>query len=336
MTNIGVIGCGYWGINYVRLLHELPQIRLVTVCDSNSERLATLHERFPLLSLTDSVEDILQNRWIDAVIVATPASTHHDLVKRALQAGKHVMVEKPLTTTIEEGEDLVATAESCGRLLMVGLTFLYNSGIIKLKELIAEPGFGTLYYLHCTRTNLGPVRHDVSSIWDLASHDLAICSYLLEKTPIWVQANASTVLSHGLEDFAFLTLGYPDNVLANIHVSWVDPNKVREVVAVGSQRRIVFDDLNPTERVRIFEKGISSAPKEADSYGEFRLLMRDGDILSPYLRPSEPLRNQVEHFRLCVEDGRRPLSDGLVGLKNVRTLVAVEESLREHGARIDI
>ncbi len=336
MTNIAVIGCGYWGMNYVRLLHELPQARLVTACDPNPQRRKVLNERFPLLSVADNVDEVLHNRWIDAMIIATPASTHHDLVKRALLADKHVMVEKPLTNCAEDADDLVTTAKSRDRILMVGLTFLYNSGVAKMKELIGDPAFGSVYYLHLTRTNLGPVRPDVSVIWDLASHDLAICDYLLDRQPVWVQANASTVLEHDLEDVAFLTLGYPGNVVANIHVSWVDPNKVREVVAVGSQRRIVFDDLNQMERVRIYEKGITSSRQEADSFGEFKLLVRDGDILSPRVPPTEPLRSQTEHFLNCVASGQTPVSDGTVGAANVRALVAIERSLAMDGLRVPL
>ncbi len=334
MSNIAVIGCGYWGMNYVRLLHEMPQARLVVACDGNPQRIGVVRERFPLLSVTDNLEDVLRNRWIDAVVVATPASTHHEITKRLLLAGKHVMVEKPLTTSVEEAEDLVATAAQCDRTLMVGLTFLYNTGIAKLKELVRDPNFGTLYYLHCTRTNMGTIRPDVSVIWDLASHDLAICQFLLDRPPIWVQANAATVLDHTLHDVAFITLGYPGNVLANIHVSWVDPNKVREVVAVGSQRRIVFNDLNVSERVRIYEKGITSSRQEADSFGDFRLLVRDGDIISPHVAPSEPLRNQVEHFLSCIASGQQPLSAGEAGVMNVRVLRAIDESLARDGAQV--
>jgi predicted dehydrogenase len=336
MTNIAVIGCGYWGMNYVRLLHELPQARLVTACDLDPQRRKILNERFPLLSVAETVDEVLHNRWIDAVVIATPASTHHALVKQALQAGKHVMVEKPLTNCVEDADDLVNAARMHDRILMVGLTFLYNAGIAKMKELIGDPSFGSVYYLHLTRTNLGPVRPDVSVIWDLASHDLAICDFLLDRQPLWVQANASTVLGHTLEDVAFITLGYPDNVIANVHVSWVDPNKVREVVAVGSQRRIVFDDLNQMERVRIYEKGITSARQEADSFGEFKLLVRDGDILSPRVPPTEPLRSQMEHFLNCIATESQPVSAGTVGAANVRTLVAIERSLAMDGRRVPL
>jgi predicted dehydrogenase len=336
MINLAVIGCGYWGVNYVRLLHEIPRARLVCVCDSRPERMALMRQKFPLLSVTNSLDEVFDNRWVDAVVIATPAATHHALAVRALRSGKHVMVEKPMATSVEEAEEMAAAAADNNRVLMVGLTFLYNAGIRKLREMVSDPEFGTVYYLHCTRTNMGPVRHDVSAIWDLASHDLAICDYLLDQTPVWVQAQASTVLDHDLADIAFLTLGYPGNILANIHVSWVDPNKVREVVVVGSQRRVLLNDLNAGEPVRVFEKGICSTRIEPDSFGEFRLQVRDGDIISPRIAPSEPLRNQMEHFLDCILTDRPPISDGAVGLANVRALSAVEESLAKRGAQVEV
>lgn len=336
MINVAVIGAGYWGVNYVRLFHELTTAKLVAVCEGDPARAAVVRQRFPLVSVTESIDEVLANRWVDAVIVATPASTHHNVAKAALIAGKHVMVEKPLTTSVADAEDLVRTAEQQKRKLMVGLTFLYNPAIRKMRALMEEPSFGHTYYIHCTRTNMGPVRPDVSVVWDLASHDVAICDFLLNAHPVWAQANASTVLDHSLWDVAFVTLGYPGNVMANIHVSWVDPNKVREVVAVGSQRRVVFDDLNTVERVRVFEKGISSQSQEADTFGEFRLLVRDGDIISPKIDASEPLRNQAEEFIRAVNGDDTPMTDGSVGLANVRTLVAVDRSLDAGGVRVEV
>jgi predicted dehydrogenase len=336
MRQVAVLGCGYWGSNYVRLLHELPQARLALACDLDPQRLQLMQRRFPLLAVTTDPEQVWQDPAIEAVIIATPAATHYELADRALRAGKHVLVEKPLTTCVSDAEALVETAQSCGRTLMVGLTFLYNNGALMMKDLIAHPSFGRRYYLHLTRTNLGIVRPDVDVVWDLAAHDLAICDFLLDRRPLWVQANGVTVLEHEHADVAFITLGYPDNVMANIHVSWVDPNKVREVVAVGSQRRIVFDDLNQTERLRIYEKGITSSRKEADSYGEFRLLVRDGDIISPRLTPGEPLRQQVEHFLTCIAGGVSPLSDGRVAADNVRSLAAVQRSLALGGLRVPL
>jgi len=336
MLNVAVIGAGYWGVNYVRLLHELPTVKLLAVCEPDPARAAVVRQRFPLVPVIEQVDEVLGNRWVDAVVVATPATTHHAVVKKALLAGKHAMVEKPLTTTVADAEDLVRTAAQQQRKLMVGLTFLYNPGIRKMKRLMEDAAFGRTYYIHSTRTNLGPVRPDVSVTWDLASHDISICDYLLNSKPRWVQANAATVLDHELHDVAFVTLGYPGNIIANIHVSWVDPNKVREVVVVGSNRRIVFDDLNTIERVRIFEKGISSQSREADTFGEFRLLVRDGDIISPKIEPSEPLRNQVEEFVRAISSDCDPFTGGDVGLANVRTLVAIDRSLDAGGARVEI
>lgn len=336
MLNVAVVGCGRWGMNYVRLLHELPQARLVVSCDTDPLRLKMVQERFPLLSVTDSLDEVLSNRWIDAVIVATPASTHYEVAKRVLLAGKHVMVEKPMTTDSAQAEELTFLAEEKKLTLMVGLTFFYNSGLYKTREIMEDPKFGDLYYLHLTRTNFGSVRNDVGVTWDLAAHDLAICEFLLGRQPEWVQANGATVLNHKLEDVVFITLGYLGGVMANIHVSWVCPNKVREVVAVGSGRRVVFDDAHPTERVRIYEKGIASAKEEAESFGQFRLLVRDGDIISPRVEPTEPLRVEVEHFLTCVAEGKTPLTDGNVGLQNVRVLEAIDRSLQQNGIRVPV
>ncbi len=336
MINIAVIGCGRWGMNYVRLLHEMPDIRLVSACDGDSKRRELAQGRFPQLEIRENMDTVMEDNNVEAVIIATPAATHHAIVKRALKAGKHVLVEKPLTTTVEDAVDLEQTAAAENRLLMVGLTFLYNSGIQKMREAVHDPAFGTIYYLHLTRTNLGPVRQDVSAIWDLASHDLAICSYLLEKEPIWVQANAAKVLGQDQVDVAFITLGYADGTLANIHVSWVDPNKVREVVAVGSQQRIVFDDLNPGEPIRIYEKGISASRQEANSFGDYRLLTHEGGIYSPRISPAEPLREQVAHFIDCITVGKQPVSDARMAVENVRQLAAIENSLNLQGMRIPI
>ena len=190
--------------------------------------------------------------------------------------------------------------------------------------------------MHSTRTNLGPIRNDVNAIWDLAPHDVSIFDYLLEAQPLWVSAVGSRLLGNSKEDVGFITLAYPGDVIGNIHVSWADPNKVREVVAVGSRRRIVFDDLNNLERVRIFEKGVSPSMVEADSFGEFRFLVRDGDIISPKIEPSEPLKNQCSHFLDCIEKGMRPLTDGQNGLEVVRVMEAVQESLRQRGAPVEI
>jgi predicted dehydrogenase len=219
---------------------------------------------------------------------------------------------------------------------MVGYTFLYNAGVRKMKEMMAPDKFGQAYYLHSTRTNLGPIRQDVNVLWDLAPHDIAIFNYLLGEQPVWASAIGTRVLKTKREDIAFATLGYKNNVVGNIHVSWADPNKVREVVAVGSRRRVVFNDLNDVERVRVFERGVSVGEAVTDSYGEFKLLVRDGDIISPKVEPSEPLKNQCQDFVDAIVAGRPPLAQGRFGLGVVRTLVAIETSMRARGAAVEV
>jgi len=336
MINIGLIGCGYWGINYVRVFGEIPEARVVLICDANEERLRLADARYPSIQTAASYEEALASKQVDAVVVATHAASHFQIARQALLSGKHVLVEKPLATRIADAESLVELAEGSDRILMVGHTFLYNTGIRKVKELVSANSFGRIYYVHATRTNMGPVRQDVNALWDLASHDVAIFNYLLDAQPVWASAVGSKVLGGGREDVAFATLGYPNEVIANIHASWLDPNKVREVVVVGSQRRVVFDDLNNVERVRIYEKGVSPAAKEADSFGEFSLLVRDGDIISPRLETSEPLRNMCAHFLDRIKTGQPPLTDGRNGLDVVRAMSAMDKSLAQNGAPVKV
>ncbi len=336
MINIAVIGCGYWGINYVRVFSEIADSKVLLVCDIKDARLRVVRERYPLVGTTPNWEEALTNKWIDAIVVATNATSHFEVARQCLLSGKHVLVEKPLATTVADVEALIRSAEERARVLMVGHTFLYNAGIRKVKELMSTENFGKVYYLHATRTNMGPIRDDVNALWDLASHDVAIFNYLLDGQPEWVSAVGSHRLSKERHDIGFATLSYVGEIIANIHASWLDPNKVREVVVVGSKRRLVFDDLNNIERVRIFEKGVSPAELEADSFGEFRLLVREGDIISPRVETSEPLRNQASHFLECIRNGKQPFTDGKNGLEVVRTMSAIDESLRQNGAPVKV
>ncbi|MDR4504165.1 MAG: Gfo/Idh/MocA family oxidoreductase [Candidatus Scalindua sp.] len=334
MIRIGIIGCGYWGINYVRVFSELPGATVVRVCDMNEERLVMMHRKFPYVFPTKRLEELLSDEEVDAVVVSTEASTHYSITKACLLHDKHVLVEKPLTTSIAEGEELVQIAEERARKLMVGHTFLYNPAILKIKEYISNEDIGSIYYLHSTRTHLGLIRSDVNAIWDLAPHDISIFSYLLDKQPLWVSAIGGNFLN-GRPDVGFITLGYPQNILGNIHVSWINSNKVRELSVVGSKKRMVFDDLNSMERVRIFEKG-AAITGEADTFGEFQLQLRDGDIISPRIDSDEPLKNQCSHFITCVSNGRFPLTDGQNGLDVVRVMDAINMSLEKCGAPVEV
>ncbi|MBW1782634.1 MAG: Gfo/Idh/MocA family oxidoreductase [Deltaproteobacteria bacterium] len=334
MINIGIVGCGYWGINYVRVFNELSGVSVRRVCDVSDQRLHMVHNRFPDVFPGSVLKDLLSDPEIDAVVIATPAADHYATVKASLLYDKHVLVEKPLTTRVEEAEELVELAKERECTLMVGHTFLYNPGIAKIKECVDDSDFGTIYYLHATRTHLGLIREDVNAMWDLAPHDISIFSFLLDKQPLWASAVAGTFLN-GRPDVGFINLGYPDGVVGNIHVSWIDSNKVREVVVVGSKKRVVFNDLNNLERIRIYEKG-ASVSADVNSFGEFQLQLRDGDIISPSFETSEPLKNQCMHFMDCVANGNAPLSGGDKGLDVVRVMAAIDRSVEQRGTAVEI
>jgi predicted dehydrogenase len=332
---IAVVGCGYWGMNYVRIFNELLEARLVAICDERSDRLNEIGWRFPGVDLTTDIESVASHPEIDAVVVCTEATTHYDVTRRLLSSGKHVLVEKPLTTTSADAEELMALAESKSAVLMVGHTFVFNAGIQKVKEYV-QAGQGRVYYLYARRTNLGPIRHDVNALWDLAPHDIAIFNYLLDSVPEWVSAVGGKVLRNCRHDVGFISLGYPGNIIGHIHVSWADPDKAREVVIVRSDKRIVFNDLNGIEQVRVFEKGISTLEAEPLNYGESRFEIRDGDIISPRIKPTEPLKNQCRHFLECVRLGQRPVSSGAEGRDVVRVLEAVNRSIESKGQQIEV
>ncbi len=332
---IAIIGCGYWGMNYVRIFNELHDSRVVAVCDQRRQRLQELAAHLQGAFLTTDSGEVVSRPEIDAVVVCTEATMHYGITRSLLLAGKHVLVEKPLTTTVAEAEELIAVADARPAVLMVGHTFLFNAGIQKLKE-YNQTGDGHVYYVYARRTNLGPIRRDVNALWDLAPHDVAIFNYLLDSTPEWVSAVGAKVLRNCREDVGFITLGYPGGVLGHIQVSWADPNKAREVVIVRSDRRIVFNDLNGLEQVRVFEKGVSAVESEPLNYGELRFQIRDGDIISPHIEPSEPLKNQCRHFLECVRLGRRPISGGLEGRNVVRVLEAVNRSIELKGLQVQV
>jgi predicted dehydrogenase len=334
MINLGIIGCGYWGVNYVRIFSELAQCQVKIVCDAKLDRLAVVKERYREISTTQDAQELLSDKNLDAIVIATPATMHFQLAKKALENGKHVLAEKPLTTDSSESAELIKVARENNRILMVGHTFLYNPGILKVKEIVKSPSFGKMYYLHATRTNLGPIRPDINAFWDLAAHDVSIFNFLLDSVPVEVSAVGSKVLGTPREDIGFATLKYPGNVIANIHVSWADPNKVRTVVAVGSQQRVLFDDLNNMERVRIFQKGVEL--EEAETFGEFRFVLRDGDIISPRVEVAEPLKRLGTHFLECVEEGKQPLTDGQNGLEVVEVMAAIDESLKIGGGPVKV
>jgi len=335
VIRFGLVGCGHWGSNYLRILQPMEETLVVSVCDRDKAPLERTRKQYSSIKIVQEFLALLEDSEIDAVIIATPASTHYELVKQSLRAGKHVLVEKPLALSVAEAQELVPLAQNQKRILMVGHTFLYNPAVRKMKEYIAKGALGKIYYLQATRTHLGLIRTDVSSVWDLAPHDVSIFSYLLERRPTRVSAVGVSHLKRNLQDVAFINLFYDSNIIGNIHISWVDSNKLRQVAVIGSRARILFDDLNPLERLRIFEKGVS-LDKPYKTFGEFQLLLRDGDILSPKVEPEEPLRNVCLEFIHSIQTGQKPLADGTNGLEVVRTVCAIHQSMEREGAPVTV
>ena len=333
--SVGVIGCGHWGPNHVRVFSSLPGSTVTAVADPDVRRLESLRQSHPAMRRLTDYRDLLNEKSLDAVIVATPTRTHYEIAGQALEAKKHVLVEKPLCMTTVEGEALVRLARRNGVVLMVGQVFLFHNGIAKLKEFLDGGEAGKLYYIGSTRTNLGPIRQDVNAVYDLASHDVSIFNWLLGSRPLMVSAVGEAFLQDGIEDIAFISLRYPNDVLARIHASWLDPKKVREITIVGATKMITWDDLSPLGAVQVFDKGVVRDTYYAD-YGHFQLLAREGDITIPRIPLEEPLKKQGRYFLSAIRNGRAELSDGESGVEVVRTLEAIQESLKARGAPVAV
>lgn len=332
---IGVIGCGHWGPNHIRTFSSLSGSKVVVAADLDQDRLKSIGNLFPGLKLVRDYQEVINDADVDAVVIATPTRTHYKIAKEALEAGKQVLVEKPLCLTGAEGEELVALANKLNRVLMVGQVFLFNNGILKLKEIIDYGDLGKIYYIGSTRTNLGPIRQDVNAVYDLASHDIAIFNFLLGTHPHEVSAVGEAFLQKGIEDLAFISLRYPNDLLARIHVSWLDPRKVREITVVGDKKMLTWDDLSTAGPVHIYDKGVVREPFYED-YGHFHLLAREGDITIPRVKLEEPLKNQARYFINAIRKGRADVSDARSGLDVVRVMEAIQRSLQERGAPIEV
>jgi len=331
MIKIGVIGCGHWGPNHIRTFSHFEDCKVVMAADLNTDRLKTIKKLFPDVEVTTRHMDIFEKGDINAVVIATPTTTHYKLVKESLMSGKDVLCEKPLTVSVQEAEELVRLAEDKKKILMVGHVFMYNAGVQALKKYIDEGTLGKIYYMHSKRTNLGPIREDVNAVYDLASHDVSIFSLLLKQLPENLIAKGESFLQNDVEDIAFATLTYPDRVLGNIYVSWLDPQKVRQITIVGDKKMIVWDDLNNFEPIKIYNKGVTKEPYY-DDFGQFQLLLHESEILIPKIKLGEPLKAQNQHFLECVKSRKRPISDGQNGLEVVKILSAIQDSLKSRNS----
>ena len=325
---INVIGAGQWGPNLIRNFSTSPRSQVGMICDIDDKKLKSLAARFPGVQLTGNSDQAINDPSADAVAITTPVSTHYDLAHTALLADKHVFVEKPLAQKVEQCLKLNELAQQRERILMVGHVFKFNPGIQYVKALLEENGLGKVISMHAIRTNLGPVRTDVNALWDLGSHDLSIFNYWLAQQPSSVTASGLTYLSEQREDTVIANYLYSDQVMATIHVSWLHPRKVREITVVGSEKMLVWNDMDLSEPVRIYDKGVDQETDVyADTFGAFRLILREGAVTMPQVRAAEPLASECDHFLDCVLNQKTPLTDGEDGLAVVRALAAADESI---------
>ncbi|MGH3117316.1 MAG: Gfo/Idh/MocA family protein [Gaiellales bacterium] len=332
MVNVAVVGVGGWGKNLARNYFQIPDCSLKYICDLSRPRLEELRRQLPGTAITPRFEDLLADPELHACVIATTASTHYALAKAALRAGKDVYVEKPFVLEVPQAEELVRIAEQEGRILMVGHLLEYHPVVGRLKGMIDSHELGDVYYMYNQRVNLGTVRDDENALWSFAPHDVSALLYLLGKEPTDVTARGQSYLRRGIEDVVFITLNFDDAALAHIHVSWLDPHKIRKMTIVGSKKMVVFDDMENTEKLKIYDK---SAAHNADynTFAEY-VTLRFGDITIPHLRIDEPLQLECQHFLECIRERRQPRSDGRDGVRVVKVLAAAQRSLEKNGMPI--
>ena len=325
----GVVGYGYWGPNIVRNLQGMAGVDITSVCDKSSAARRRVHKNHPQIYVISDANEVMTSPEIDAVAIVTPVWTHFELAKAALENGKHIFVEKPFTGNVHQAEELIELAEKKNLKIMVDHTFLFTGAVKKIKQILQEGQLGKLYYYDSTRVNLGLFQHDINVVWDLAPHDLSILDYVIESTPEALVATGQKHLN-GLEDIAFITLYFPDSVIAHVNVNWLSPVKVRTTLIGGEKKMLVWNDLEADEKIKIYDKGVDMNTRE----GVYELLVnyRSGDMWAPHLEQVEALRHELAYFIKCIADGSTPINDGAAGLRIVRMLEASTKSLKKRGA----
>ncbi|MGI8734964.1 MAG: Gfo/Idh/MocA family protein [Pyrinomonadaceae bacterium] len=335
MIKIGVIGYGYWGPNLVRNFMEASGSTVVAVCDLRMERLAQLKVRYPSIKIGSNCKELFDDNEIDAIVIATPVSSHSELALAALRAGKHVLVEKPLAANSEQAIELIEEAANRKRVLMVDHTFVYTGAVRKIRQLIIDNQLGEIYYYDAVRVNLGLFQHDVNVIWDLAIHDLSIMDYVLPSRAVAVSATGISNIPGQPENVAYITLFFASPQIAHVHVNWLTPVKVRHTLIGGSEKMILYDDLEPSEKVKIYDKGVRVSQSPEDVY-EMLVSYRSGDMWAPRLDSTEALHTEALHFIDCIENNKVPETDGQAGLRLVRIVEAAERSLKARGELVEI
>jgi predicted dehydrogenase len=334
MINIAVIGYGYWGPNLVRNFQETRDVCVVSCYDRDPERLALVKSKFPSIEVTTHYEDVLKNPSIDAVAISTPVGTHYELARRALEHGKHVLVEKPLTKSVAEAEKLVDLAARQRLTLMVDHTFIYTGAVRKMKEIVDGGDLGVIYYFDSVRINLGLVQRDVNVIWDLAPHDISILEHLVCEEPVSVCANGACHIGNGIENIAYLTVYFNSGLIAHFHNNWISPVKIRTLLIGGSKKTILYDDMESSEKVKVYDRGIDVLNPEG--VHDARVSYRLGDMWAPKLDTCEALRLVASEFADCISTGRTPHTDGIAGLNVVKILEASEMSIKHRGREVKL
>jgi len=330
---VGVVGCGYWGPNLVRNFRSLPDCDLKIMCDISEQRLMHLKSLYPEVEGETDYNHMLNGVGLDAVIIATAVKSHYAMAKASLLSGKHTFIEKPMASSSAECQELIEIARKNGLVLMTGHTFLYSPAVRKIKEIVKGGDIGDIRYICARRLNLGLFQKDINVAWDLAPHDISIILHIMGERPTVVNCQGSAHITPGVEDVTTMWLGFPGERSAIIHSSWLDPRKIREMTIVGSKRMIVYDDVSPLEKIRIFDARVERPP-HYDTFAEFHYAYHYGDVYIPYIKQEEPLKNECQHFLDCIRQGTQPLTDGEDGLELVRILEASSQSLRKGGDSI--
>ena len=336
MINIGLIGYGYWGPNLARNFNNNPDMKLSAICDFSADRLEKAERLYHHVKLTKNINDLFRDTNLDAIAIATPVSTHFDLAHKALSNDKHVWVEKPVTEKVEQAKALIDLASKKNKVLFVDHTFIYTGAVRKIKQIIENGDLGDLIYYDSTRVNLGLFQQDVDVVWDLAAHDISIMNYLMPFKKLTVSATGSNYYGNGIVPKSLLTIYMENNVIGHINVSWVSPVKIRHTMIGGSSKMILYDDNNPSEKVKVYDKGVDLSETSKEEFYHLKVQYRVGDMYAPKLEEIEALALGTEHFVDCINNDKKPITDGLAGLEVVKVLVASKESLRKKGAPIDL
>lgn len=335
IINIAVIGCGYWGPNLIRNFNSISDCKVKLVCDINLERLTYVKKIYPQIETTTEFDNVVNDREIDAIVIATPVRLHFELARKSLMGGKYTFIEKPMASSTAQCRELIDLAEEKNLTLMVGHTFIYSLPVQKIKEIVDSDEIGEVYYINSQRLNLGLYQKDINVAWDLATHDISIILYILEQVPRSVSCQGKANISPDIEDVTNMTINFANGGFVTILSSWLDPNKVRKITFVGSKKMLIYDDTEPLEKIKIYDKRVE-IPPYYDTFAEFQYSYHYGDIYSPYLKQIEPLKVECQHFLDCIKTGAKPDSSGQEGLRVVQILEASTKSLKRYGAMVEI